>query len=191
MSPTHLLNIVTGLTLAATVTLVSAQEPSDGFLCCNMRSNGSWISDSNYAESGKRIIQIGTPIIYKGLGSNRVLVEIEGKRQAIGNDYSRDIALEAFARRYIVKDDPRAKLEAMPAKLRRAIETARVTRGMTKDQVVMAMGYPISSENPHLDAKRWRYWLWSFSPFTILFDEAGAVSHIETDPNTLVKVFLE
>ena len=191
MSPIRLLNIIIGLTLAATVTPLSAQELSDGFLCCNMRSDGSWISDSNYAESGKRIIQIGTPIIYKGLGRNRVLVEIEGKRQAIGNDYSRDIALEAFARRYIVKDDPRAKLEAMPPKLRRAIETARVTRGMTKEQVVMAMGYPISSENPHLDVKRWKYWLWSFSPFTIEFDEAGGVSHVETDPNTLPKVFLE
>ena len=40
----------------------AADAKYDGFLCCNMRSDGSWFSDSNYAENGKRVIPAGTPV---------------------------------------------------------------------------------------------------------------------------------
>lgn len=168
-----------------------AQAPADGFLCCNMRTDGSWISDSNYEESGKRIIPFGAPVRYRGLGRYRVHIEIEGKNQAIGNDYSRDVPMEAFARRYIVSEDPRSRVSRAAPKIRSAIETARVTQGMTREQVLTALGYPMSSENRNLDVPRWRYWLWSFSPFVVHFDDAGRVSRVETDPDTLDKVFLK
>jgi outer membrane protein assembly factor BamE (lipoprotein component of BamABCDE complex) len=66
-----------------------------------------------------------------------------------------------------VKDDPKAKLAAYPAKMREAITSARVSPGMTKEQVIMAVGHPVSSENPNLDAKIWRYWLSSFAAWPI------------------------
>ncbi len=168
-----------------------AQVPEQGFLCCNMRTDGSWISDINYEESGKRIIPYGTPLTFKGYGRNRVEVEMEGKRQWLGNDYSRDLSKEAFAQRYIVATDPRAVVAQASPKVRQAIETARVTPGMTREQVAMAVGYPVSSENPNLDAPRWRYWLWSYSPFTILFNEQGRVTSVETDADTMLKVFIK
>lgn len=79
--------------------------PPNGCLCCNLRSDGSWISDSNYFESGKAIIAFGTPV--KGLtyGRSRVQVEIAGRKQALGNDYSDALPLAEFAARYIVSED--------------------------------------------------------------------------------------
>jgi hypothetical protein len=163
----------------------------DAFLCCNMRTNGSWISDSNYMESGKTIIPFGTPAKFAGFGRYRVNIDIDGKRQSIGNDYSRDLTMDVFARRYLVKDDPRPRVAAAPPKVRSAIQSARVTKGMTREQVLIALGWPISSENPHLDAATWKYWLWSFSPFTLHFDANGRLAKIETDAETLTKVWLE
>lgn len=32
-----------------------------GYLCCNMRTDGSWISDINYDESGKTMIPDASP----------------------------------------------------------------------------------------------------------------------------------
>ena len=180
------------------VALVDPRSPGaqssdlgDAFLCCNMRSNGDWISDSNYMESGKTMIPFGTPMKFAGFGRYRVNVEIDGKRQTIGNDYSRDLSMDVFARRYLVKDDPRSKVVNFPPKIRTAVESARVTRGMTRDQVLIALGYPISSENPHLGAATWKYWLWSFSPFFVHFDGNGRVAKVTTDPDTLARVFLE
>ena len=159
MSPVRFVLLAAVVAFPVWPLAVTAQEPVDGFLCCNMRTDGSWISDSNYAETGKRIVPFGTPVKYKGLGRYRVHIEIDGRRQAIGNDYSRDLDMRVFARRYIVSEDPRLKVAQAPAKVRTAIETARVTHGMTKDQVLTAVGYPISSENPNLDVSRWKYWL--------------------------------
>lgn len=163
----------------------------EGFLCCNMRTDGAWISDSNYVESGKTMIPFGTPAKFSGFGRYRFHLEINGKRQSIGNDYSRDITMEAFARRYLVKEDPRLKIKSAPPKIRTAVESARVTKGMTREQVLISLGYPISSENPHLDAAKWNYWLWSYTPFVVHFDAAGRVSRVETDGETMGKVFLE
>jgi hypothetical protein len=155
-----------------------AQATFDGFLCCNMRTTGDWISDSNYNDSGQRVVPVGTPTKVTGYGRQRVQVAIDGKRQAIGNDYSRDLGLEAFAKRYVVTEDPKVKLATYPAKLRDAIQAGQISRGMTRDQVLMAVGYPISSENPRLDAPVWRYWVSSFSEFQVQFDDAGRVREV-------------
>lgn len=170
---------------------VGAQPTYDGFLCCNMRTDGSWISDSNYAESGKKLIPVGTPVRVTGYGRNRVQVDIAGSKQAIGNDYSRDIELPAFAQRYVVTEDPAPKIARFPPKIREAIKSARITNGMTREQVLMAMGYPISSENPRLDVPIWRMWIGSFSEFQVLFDGAGRVRAVETDPQTRNLVVLD
>jgi hypothetical protein len=166
-------------------------EPAQGFLCCNMRTDGSWISDINYAENGKRIVPLGTPVKATGYGRHRVYVELDGKKQAIGNDYSRDLDLTSFAKRYVVAEDPKLKLASYPPKIRQAIETAHLVPGMTREQVFMSVGYPVSSENPQLDAKVLRFWLSSFAEFQVLFDDKGRVKDITTDPQTRNLVVME
>lgn len=182
---------VAGLSLAACSFAVAQENLGDAFLCCNLRSDGSWISDSNYLESGKTMLAAGTPVRHLGYGRYRVQIEVAGTKQAIGNDYSRDLAMDVFAKRYLVKEDPRARIAAAPPKLRTAIESMRVTRGMSREQVLMAIGYPISSETPHLDAAQWKYWLWSFSPYTVRFGADGLVAGVDTDPETRVRVWLD
>ena len=189
----NLCNLAAGalLALAAWPVAVNAQPTFEGFLCCNLRTDGSWISDSNYAESGKTIIPLGTPVKVTGYGRQRAYVEINGGKQAIGNDYSRNLDLAAFAQRYVVTEDPNAKLAKVSAKVRDAIKSARVMVGMTREQVLMAVAYPIGSENPNLDAPLWRFWLSSFAEFQVLFDANGKVKEITTDPQTRNLVVVE
>jgi outer membrane protein assembly factor BamE (lipoprotein component of BamABCDE complex) len=56
--------------------------------------------------------------------------------------------------------------------------------GMTREQVLMAVGYPVTSENPHLDARVWRFWLSSFAEFQVVVGADGRVKEITTDPQT-------
>jgi len=187
-----LLRSLAGAALLGTLSLAAhAQETFDGFLCCNLRTDGSWMSDANYAESGKRIVPAGTPVRVTGYGRQRVHVEINGAKQAIGNDYSRDLDLPTFARRWVVKDDPNAKIASYPPKIREAIKTARITKGMTREQVAMAVGWPISSENPNLDVALWRMWISSFGGYSVMFDKAGRVTGVDTDPQTKVLVYVD
>ena len=178
------------LALSASAFSVAEDKPA-GFLCCNMRSDGSWISDINYDENGKKIIPVGTPIKVTGYGHYRVKVDINGKGQAIGNDYSRDLALEAFAKRYVVADDPAAKIAAYPKKIQDAIAQARIVPGMTREQVLMSVGYPVSSENHHLEDKTWRFWISSFQEFRVKFDDSGRVTDVEGDGDAKSKILID
>jgi len=181
------IRIAAMLAAALAAPAASAQalpEPAEGYLCCNMRTDGSWISDINYAENGKRVIPVGTKLKATGYGRQRVYVELaDGSKQAIGNDYSRTLDLPTFAKRYIVAEDPAKKLATFTPKVRKAIERQQLLPGMTREQVLMSVGYPVSSENPHLDAKVWRFWLSSFAEFQVVF-EGDRVKEITTDPQT-------
>ena len=178
-----------GLALALAAGTAPAKDKYEGYLCCNMRSDGSWISDSNYAENGKRVIPAGTPVKVTGYGRYRVRVEIDGEKQAIGNDYSRDLDDATFARRYVVTDDVAARIAGWPAKVREAVSKSKVGPGMTREQVIASLGYPISSENPDLDSDLWRYWLSSFAEFQLHFDAGGRLKDITADPTTRNRVW--
>ena len=185
---------------AATCALVAASIPSpgraqtppfQGFLCCNMQSDGSWISDINYRAEGKKLVHAGTPVKVTGFGRWRVLVEIGGQSLAIGNDYSRSMSMEEFARRYVVAEDPSPRVQSAPAKVREAIQAAKVTRGMTREQVLLAIGYPITSYNEKLDAPIWRYWLDRSSEYQVFWGADGHVERVFGAPAVRAKVALE
>jgi len=179
------------IALAACANAARAAEQFTGYLCCNMRTDGSWISDINYAENGKTVIPAGTPVKVLGYGRQRVHIEIGGKKQAIGNDYSRDLALDAFAKRYVVAESPSDKLAQYPKPVQDAITSMRLRKGMSREQVLMAVGYPVTSENPSLDAKVWHYWLSSFAEYRVTFDEQGLVTEIDADADTRDKVVMQ
>ena len=126
----------------------------------------------------------GTPVKPTGFGRYRVNVEINGAKQSIGNDYSRNLPMEQFAARWIVTADPKVEMAKWPAKVQQAVKSARVMPGMTRQQVFTAVGYPIADENPNLDAPMLRFWLSSFAEFQVMFDDRGVVKEIMTDPMT-------
>ncbi|RUR70094.1 cell envelope protein SmpA [Variovorax guangxiensis] len=181
----------------ASITVAHAQRPSpppgplvSGYLCCNMRTYGDSISDINYDEQGTSIVAVGTPARITTYDFRWFGVELAGKQQRIKNDYSRNIPLPTFAQRYVVTADPKQKLATFPAPVREAILAGKVMPGMTREQVLMAIAYPVASENPSLDAPVWRYWRDSWSEFQVQFDEKGLVKTVVGDAVALNRVFI-
>lgn len=168
----------------------SAQDKYDGYLCCNMRSDGEWISDINYTGDGIRTLAAGTPVKVTGVGRKKVGVQIGSSKQTLGNDYSRDLSPETFVGRYVLREDPVATIATWPANVQAAVRSSRVTAGMTRDQVATALGYPVSSETPDLDATMWRYWLDSFTEFQVMFDANGQVREVIALPTVLNRVWM-
>lgn len=52
---------------------------------------------------------------------------------------------------------------------------------MRREQVIMSVGYPLTSENPSFDARLWHYWPGSFSVFRVRFVASGPVDRIDAD----------
>jgi hypothetical protein len=128
--------------------------PRQGYACCVLHYNKLWISDNNV---GASMIAAGTPIEVTGYGSNRAHIKIDGKNMELGHDYGRETeALDAWVRKMVVNEDPRPKFNSFAPTVQEAIRLGKVMVGMTREQCIIAVGYPLTNENVTLDGPTWR-----------------------------------
>ncbi|HMW54966.1 MAG TPA: hypothetical protein PKZ67_11100 [Accumulibacter sp.] len=160
-----------------------------GYACCNLHYSGDWISDSNYTQLS--FIPVGTPITVKKIDRYRyrAYVDVAGRPMRMGLDYGRgQETTEQWVNKVVVLDDPRTRLATFPPLIREAIWLGRVMRGMTREQVIMAAGYPQSDETPWLDVLYWRYWWASSGPYYVYWSRNKEVTRIEGSPEILSQV---
>lgn len=154
-----------------------------GYACCNLHYSGDWISDSNLAQLP--FIPAGTPIKVKTINGYRAYVEVDGKPMRLGHDYGRaQETTEQWVSKLVVLEDPKPKIARFSPAVRKAIARGQLMKGMTREQVIIAVGYPQTDENPRLDGPHWRYWWSSFGPYYVYWAK-GAVSKIEGHSETV------
>lgn len=154
-----------------------------GFTCCNLHREDDWISDVNYLNSP--MIPAGTPATVKKYGRHRVHVDLDGKPMRLGHDYGRkEETLEKWTAKMIVAEDPTARIAGFPRLVQDAIKVGQISLGMTREQVIIAVGYPLTNENPSLDAPRWRMWASASAEYHIMWNNDGTVKEIVADPVT-------
>ena len=158
-----------------------------GYTCCNLHYSGDWVSDLNYGSD--TLIPAGSPIRILEYGRWRLSTELDGKKVRIGLDYGRSKeTLAQFARKLTVDKDLRFRLNTFPPVVLDAIRAGKVMPGMSKEQVVMALGFPARHETPTVDAANWKFWYTSRITYTVHFDDRGRVKDVEADPDTRAKI---
>jgi hypothetical protein len=60
-------------------------------------------------------------------------------------------------------------LERLPTEVAAAIRNGDMRRGMTKELLLMARGYPPAHETPSVEGDRWVYWSSRFVKQTVVF----------------------
>ena len=174
-----------------------------GYTCCNFhydrdrRSVGTtrrladryWISDANW--SSLPMISAGTPIRTKSYSRYAITVDVDvvyTQEMHLGLDFGRNQNLVEWARRMIVKEDPRIRIVSWDPLVQRAVRAGKVAIGMTQEQVIVSLGYPPAHETPSLDADRWKYWYGNFDSFLVAWDEERRVREVIADPMTRAAV---
>ncbi|KAB2924946.1 MAG: hypothetical protein F9K30_08495 [Dechloromonas sp.] len=167
--------------LASTGGRVSSAEGLRlGHACCNLRYNGDWISDMSSGELP--FIPAGSEILVRRLEGNVAHIVVDNKRYRLGHDYGyREEKTAEWVDKLVVLNDPSPRLARYPASIRAAIEAGKITRGMNREQVIMALGYPSTNETPKLEAPVWKYY-WNRYAFMVHWS-AGRVSKIEGNPD--------
>jgi hypothetical protein len=154
-----------------------------GYACCNLHYSGDWISDSNLAQLP--FIPAGTPINVRKIDGYRANIEVDGKPMRLGHDFGRaEETTEQWVSKMVVLDDPKTKIAKFSPAVREAIKAGKLVKGMTKEQVIMAVGHPQTNENPRLDGPYWRYWWSSFGPYYVYWAK-GSVSKIDGHSETV------
>jgi hypothetical protein len=155
----------------------------NGYACCNLHYEGDWISDSNLGQLA--FIPAGTPIKVNKIEGYRAYVEVDGKPMRLGHDYGREQeTTEQWVNKLVVLEDPKPKIAKFALPVRKAIELGKLTKGMTKEQVIISVGYPQTNENPRLNGPYWRYWWSSFGPYYVYWSD-NKVKKIEGHSDTV------
>jgi hypothetical protein len=197
LPPSALLAVAAALATVAApamaqVSARAARQVTEGFTCCNLHYEGDWISDANW--SAMPMIPAGTPARITEVWPRgwRALVVIDGKLLRIGLDYGRkQQTLRQFLAKVIVARDPAATIAAWPADMRDAVRAGKIRLGMTRQQVIVAVGYPAMHQTPSLDAPMWRYWHTGQGDYLVKWNDAGVVADVIASPVTRVSVVHE
>ena len=154
--------------------------PRDGFACCNLHYEKDWISDGNY--SGLPMLPAGIPIKVLSLGRHKAYALVGGNKMRLGHDYGRDQeSLEQWIRKIVVEENPATRIASYPTDVQAAIREGHICIGMTKEQVIVAIGYPITSDTSSTDASLWHHWVSSFEEYKLLWSPDGMLGEVLAD----------
>ena len=147
-----------------------------GYACCNLRYDGDQIKDSNLGQLP--FIAAGTPIRVKTIDDYVAQVDVDGRPMRLVLENRGAETIQQWLARLVVGEDPRTRLAAFPPAVREAIRAGKLAKGMTREQVIMAVGYPQTSDKLPLDGPHWRYWWSGFSPYYVYWSR-DKVSRID------------
>jgi len=123
---------------------------------------------TNYGRG--ELVPINTPVHVVAISFRKIAL----KRLDTGESlYIENV--EKYSRRTIARiatdllSSVKTPLDRLAPPLVAAIETGEMRKGMTKEQVLMARGYPPGHETPSIDSDRWKYWSSRFITQTIVF----------------------
>ena len=155
--------------------------PRHGYLCCNLHYDGDWLSDSNFATLPD-LLKAGTPVTVLGYGKNRANIDVDGMPMRLGHDYGREQeSLDAWVNKVVVNDDPRGRVTSAPANVQAAIRASKITLGMTRQQVLLSVGYPPTNLTKSIDKDVWTLWAAKRSEYQVHFGADGRVTSVTGD----------
>jgi hypothetical protein len=100
-------------------------------------------------------------------------------RLSLYHSYGREQeTAQQYFHKVLVDTDPRTRFATFPAKAQEAINDGRVERGMTREQVLMSLGYPPTHRTATTDLTVWTYWYNRWATYTVSFGADGRVQAI-------------
>ena len=160
---------------ATTATATTPAQPL--YLCCNIRVETDWLSDGGFLVG--RVIPAGTPVQLVETRRGVAYVDIDGKRYRLSNEFGRNAeTLEVWLDKVLIKQNPTAKIDSYPQATKDAIRSGKIARGMTREQVIHALGHPPAHANSLLDKTDWTYNYNRWGRYIVQFDPAGRVRDV-------------
>ncbi len=140
----------------------------DYFTRFSFREEGSTYLTTNYARG--TLIPINTPVHVTAISKRKIALKRLDNGEPIYIDnvekYSRKTTAQ-FAS--VLLSSAKTPIERLAPPLSSAIAAGELRKGMTKEQALMARGYPPAHETPSTDDDRWKYWSSRFVTQTIVF----------------------
>lgn len=139
-----------------------------GFACCNLHYDGETITDSNFGQLP--FLPAGSPLKVRQIDGYVAQIDAGGRSLRLVLEHRGQETMQDWLARIVVADDPRPKIAAFPPTVRDAINAGKLLKGMTREQAVMAVGYPQTNEKMRFEGPSWRYWWSGFAPYYVYWN---------------------
>lgn len=149
------------------------------YTCCNIHyENPGNLTDANYFVGST--LPVGSPATVEAIRDRALTFRAgPGTEFTITQVYGVDQEpAERFFAKLLVETDPRPRLAAYPPAVRDAINDGRVEVGMTREQVLLSLGYPPTHRTASPDLTTWTYWYNRWLTYQVQFNGAGQVSGV-------------
>jgi hypothetical protein len=149
--------------------------------CCNIHYETNEVNDANYFVGAT--IPAGTPVQVQSMTGNSISVTADGKQVTLVHSYGRDQeSMQQYVNKILVPGDPKARLATFSRSAQQAIHDGRVEKGMTREQVIMSLGYPPTHRTASTSDNEWTYWYNRWVSYKVQFDNQGLVSNVVGRP---------
>ena len=145
--------------------------------CCNIHYETQEINDANYYVGST--LPLGTPALVQGVTDDSVTFLAAGHTLTLYHQYGKDQeSMRQYLDKTLVADDPKVRVATYPRAVQDAIRDGRVERGMTREQVILSLGYPPTHRTPSTDASEWTYWYNHWVTYQVQFGPDGKVANV-------------
>ena len=124
-------------------------------------------------------IPVNTPVKLLNITSKTIEVEVDNSSQKLlvknVEKHTGDDVYRAFDKLFARKKVNLSKFTSLELD---HIKSGTVANGMSKDAVIIAIGYPPITETTNLDSNLWVYWSGRFNKFNVHFKD-GKVNKVE------------
>jgi hypothetical protein len=125
------------------------------------------------------VIPVNTPVKLLNITSKTIEVEVDNSSQKLlvknVEKHTGDNVYQAFDKLFAMQKVNLSKFTALELS---HIKTGTVANGMSKDAVIIAIGYPPITATMNLESNRWVYWSGRYNKFNVHFKN-DKVSMIE------------
>ena len=154
------------------------------YLKCNLHAdpNNNKLSSVNYHLPGK-VLKWGTPVTIKKISKKKVKFEANGEifKYEIHKRTRKITTVREHLARFLTTDlnRLRTRVRNLSKVDKKGIEEARPIVGMSKQGVLIAIGYPPEFVVPDpMAASSWQYWRNRWTKFVVVFNMHGKVKNI-------------
>lgn len=141
---------------------------SDYFTRYTFREEGGEHSTTNYTRGS--IVPINTQVKLVSMAGDKLSLRRLDTGQEIKveneNKYTKKSITEIAS---LMLSSEKTPIERLPDEVAAAIRSGEMRKGMTKEVVLMARGYPPAHETPSIEGDKWVYWSSRFVKQTIIF----------------------
>ncbi len=133
----------------------------------------------NYQQPG--LIPVCSEVKLVALKRNKLLFQVvkTGRQYTYFNHKAAAEPFDAHLLRFFGPECDRKGLERLNAADKAGVQAGTVSKGMTRQGVIFAMGYPPKIRTPDLNGSEWTFWKSRFDTFQVTFDEKGRVDNVK------------